>query len=195
MNAFSSRYDEALILASRAHQNQLRKGSADVPYIAHVVHVSVILLRYGFEEEIVIAGLLHDVVEDCGIEVQTIAAAFGETVARLVSAVTKPPGVSWEAARAAMVAQLEAGGPSVAALKAADTLHNIQSVLTDLRREGPLVWNRFRRGAEPTLTYYRAVLGGVRHWLGTHPLADELEQALRELEAGAGETGGEASGE
>jgi (p)ppGpp synthase/HD superfamily hydrolase len=191
MTAFSSRYDEALILAARAHRHQLRKGSADVPYIVHVAHVSVILLRYGFEEEVIIAGLLHDVVEDCGVEIETIAAAFGETVANLVQAVTKPPDASWEAARAAMVAQLEGGGPSVAALKAADTLHNIQSVLTDLRREGPLVWNRFRRGAEPTLTYYRAVLGGVRHWLGTHPLADELEQALRELEAGAGEDGGE----
>ncbi len=169
-------------MAAKAHRNQLRKGS-DVPYITHVVHVATILMHYGFEEEVVLAGLLHDVVEDCEVTPEEIAQAFGDEVARIVEAMTKPAGMSWEGARAAIVAQLETGGPSVAAVKAADALHNIQSILHDMQAVGPAVWDRFNRGAEPTLQYYRSVLAGVRSWLARHPLTDELDRAVREIEA------------
>lgn len=181
MSAYSPRYEAALVLAVRAHQHQYRKGT-ETPYIVHVVHVSTILLRYGFSEEVVLAGLLHDVIEDCGVEAEEIAEQFGDTVANLVVAVSKPPDLSWEDSRAAMVAHLETAGTDVAALKAADTLHNAQSILQDVRRDGPAVWGRFKRGAEPTLRYYRGVVDGVRRWLGTHALAEELATAVSLLE-------------
>src|SRR5438874_1580318 len=88
MPAFSARYDAALVLAARAHRDQLRKGT-DIPYIAHPTHVSVILIRHGFGEDLAIAGLLHDVVEDCGVPLNRIAADFGDEVARLVEAVSE----------------------------------------------------------------------------------------------------------
>jgi (p)ppGpp synthase/HD superfamily hydrolase len=71
MAAFSARYDAALVLAARAHRDQVRKGT-DIPYIAHPAHVSVILIRHGFGEELAIAGLLHDVVEDCGVLIERV---------------------------------------------------------------------------------------------------------------------------
>ena len=67
---FLSRYDAALALAARAHRDQLRKGT-DLPYIAHPVHVSIILIRHGFGEDLTIAGLLHDVVEDTDTSLDT----------------------------------------------------------------------------------------------------------------------------
>jgi (p)ppGpp synthase/HD superfamily hydrolase len=181
MSSYSMRYDAALVMAARAHQDQRRKGSG-IPYITHVVHVSTILLRHGFNEDVVIAGLLHDVIEDCDISAAEIEAAFGAEIARLVVAVSEPKGnVSWEAAKAHKIEQLATGGPNVAGLKAADALHNSRSIVNDLHQDGPVVWQRFKRGPAQTLWYYRAILEGVRPWLGKHPLCAELAESVEEL--------------
>jgi (p)ppGpp synthase/HD superfamily hydrolase len=185
MNGYSARYDAALALAARAHRNQVRKGS-DLPYIAHVVHVSVILMRHSFGEDLAIAGVLHDVVEDCDYPLGAIADAFGDEVARLVEAVSETKAVDgaelpWEQRKAEKLAHLHAGAPDVAALKAADAIHNARSIAADLRAVGPEVWQRFKRGPEPTLGYYRAILDGVRAKLGGHPIVAELAGAVDEL--------------
>jgi (p)ppGpp synthase/HD superfamily hydrolase len=88
MTAYSDRYQAALILAAHAHRTQERKGS-DVPYIVHPVQVSVILLRHGFAEDVAIAGLLHDVVEDQDVPLARIEADFGPEVAEMVAALTE----------------------------------------------------------------------------------------------------------
>jgi (p)ppGpp synthase/HD superfamily hydrolase len=186
MRAFSARYDAALALAARAHRDQLRKGT-DLPYIAHPVHVSIIMIRHGFDEDLTIAGLLHDVVEDCDVPLAAIAAQFGEHVAQLVEAVSETKAADgaelpWEQRKAEKLAHLQAGGPEVAALKAADAIHNARSIAADLRDAGAAVWGRFKRGPEPTLGYYRAILDGVRSKLGPHPIVAELEGAVAELE-------------
>src|SRR4029079_3400739 len=185
MQAFSSRYDAALALAARAHRDQLRKGT-DLPYIAHPVHVSIILLRHGFGEDLAIAGLLHDVVEDTDTSLALIAAEFGDQVARLVEAVSETKSAAgaelpWEQRKAEKLAHLQAAGPDVAALKAADAIHNLRSIIADLNSAGPAVWQRFKRGPGPTLGYYNAILDPVREKLGAHPIVAELEAALAEL--------------
>jgi len=180
---FSANYEAALVFAAQAHRQQLRKGTT-IPYLTHTVHVSVILLRYGFAEEVVIAGLLHDVLEDCGVTRETLAANFGAKVADLVVAVSKPAGdLSWEASRAALLAQVEVAGQAAAALKAADTLHNVQSLLHDLKQEGPTVWQRFKRGKPAFVGYYQAVGAQAEKKLGDHPLVAELAIAVAELAA------------
>jgi (p)ppGpp synthase/HD superfamily hydrolase len=190
MQAFSSRYDAALALAARAHRDQLRKGT-DLPYIAHPVHVSIILIRHGFDQALAIAGLLHDVVEDTDTPLALIAAEFGDAVAQLVEAVSETKSADgaelpWEQRKAEKLAHLQAGGPDVAALKAADAIHNLRSIIADLHSDGPAVWQRFKRGPAPTLGYYRAILEAVREKLGAHAIVGELKQALAELEQAAG---------
>jgi (p)ppGpp synthase/HD superfamily hydrolase len=187
---FSARYDAALALAARAHREQLRKGT-DIPYIAHPVHVSLILIRHSFGEDLAIAGLLHDVVEDTDVPLERIEAGFGDTVARLVAAVseTKMAGgaeLPWEQRKAEKLAHLHAGGPDVAALKAADAIHNARSITADVRQDGPSVWGRFKRGADQTLWYYREILEGVRAKLGDHPIVVELTAAVEDLASVAG---------
>jgi (p)ppGpp synthase/HD superfamily hydrolase len=194
MAAFSARYDAALVLAARAHRNQIRKGT-DIPYIAHPVAVSILLIRHGFDEDLATAGLLHDVVEDCGVALDAIEAEFGARVARLVDAVSeqKTAGgtdLPWEQRKAFKLAQLRAGGPDVAALKAADAIHNARAISADLRQEGDAVWGRFKRGPEPTLGYYRAILEAVRAALGEHPIVVELAAAVEELARGVGQPAG-----
>ena len=185
MAGFSSRYDAALALAAQAHRDQLRKGS-ELPYIAHPVHVSVILIRHGFDEDMAIAGLLHDVVEDTDVPLESIRAAFGEQVARLVAAVSETKAIDgvelpWEQRKAEKLAHLHAGASDVAALKAADAIHNARSIVADLQSVGPSVWARFKRGPEQTVGYYDAICDGVRAKLGDQPIAVELGDAVRAL--------------
>lgn len=190
VSAYSTRYEQALTMAARVHRTQLRKGT-DTPYIVHVVHVATLLMRYGYNEDVVLAGLLHDVLEDgprqpdmperAALQAE-IAARFGPEVERLVVAVSKPPDdVSWEAARATLITQLEQGGPLVAALKAADTLHNIRGIIAALEQDGDASWGRFKRGPESLLIYYRNVLQAVQYWIAWHPICHELAAALDEL--------------
>ena len=191
MPAFSSRYDAALALAARAHRSQLRKGT-DLPYIAHPVHVSIILIRHGFSDDLAIAGLLHDVVEDTDTPLDLIAAEFGADVARLVEAVSETKSADgaelpWEQRKAEKLAHLQAAGPDVAALKAADAIHNLRSIIADLGSAGAAVWERFKRGPGPTLGYYYAILDPVRVKLGAHPIVAELEDAVAELARVAGD--------
>jgi (p)ppGpp synthase/HD superfamily hydrolase len=88
---YSARFDEALAFAACAHRTQVRKGTPHpgVPYIVHPMHVATLLRVHGFDEDLVIAGLLHDTVEDCDVEVGAIASQFGDAVATLVRAVTE----------------------------------------------------------------------------------------------------------
>jgi (p)ppGpp synthase/HD superfamily hydrolase len=185
MHALSSRYDEALVFAAIAHRTQLRKGS-DTPYIAHPAHVSILLIRHGFGEDLAIAGLLHDVVEDCDVPIATVRARWGDEVGRLVEAVSEQKHDaggerSWEERKAEKLAHMRDGDAGVAALKAADALHNAFSVLRDLQDVGPAVWSRFKRGPVPSIAYYREIAAIAREKLGSHPIVDELDSVIAAL--------------
>jgi len=186
MAAYSARYEAALILAIRAHRSQLRKGS-DIPYASHPIHVSVILLRHGYPEDLAVAGLLHDVVEDQDVSIAAIEDEFGPAVAEMVLAVTerKSEGGTkrpWKVRKEEALAHMREGSQDAAALKAADVLHNTRSFAAQLRRTGAATWQHFSRGPEDALWYYRSIAGVARQRLGPVPLVEELEQAVRDLE-------------
>jgi (p)ppGpp synthase/HD superfamily hydrolase len=125
---YSERYEQALRLAATAYRHQNRKGG-DLPYISHPVHVSVILLRYGFSTDVAIAGLLHDVVEDQGVDLSEIEKRFGPQVAALSEHKTDDQGVKrpWEARKQEALGHMREACPEVVAVKAADTLHNARA--------------------------------------------------------------------
>jgi (p)ppGpp synthase/HD superfamily hydrolase len=186
MEAYSDRYEIALALAADAHRDQVRKLGGN-PYIVHLVHVSVILVRHGFSEDVAIAGLLHDIVEDQEVPLDGLEADFGPAVAEMVAALTEwksEDGMErpWEVRKQEALRHLQQASGEAAAVKAADTLHNARSLLLGLRREGSAVWSNFKRGPSETLWYYRSVSELVRSRLGDHPLALELESTISHLE-------------
>ncbi len=196
MQAYSQRYENALALAARAHLNQVRKVGGD-PYIVHLAHVSVILLRHGFSEDVIIAGLLHDAVEDQDIRMADIEAGFGPEVAGTVGVLTErkqEDGAErpWQVRKQEALDQLRRASQAAVAVKAADTLHNAHSLALGLRREGPSIWHKFSSGPQETLWYYRSVATLVRERLGAHPLAKELDAALGRLDHAAASTVTEA---
>ena len=85
---FSEQHERVLRVAAKSHLDQKRKDG-EVPYITHPVHVSTILLHHGFSSDVVIAGLLHDVVEDQGYDLSQIGDEFGEPVAEIVAALSE----------------------------------------------------------------------------------------------------------
>jgi len=183
---YSERYEQALRMAAVAHRPQSRKSS-DLPYVTHPFHVSVILLRHGFSMDVAIAGLLHDVVEDQGIALSEIEAEFGPRVAGFVAALSECKRDAqgnrrpWEVRKQEVLDCVRQAAPEVAAIKAADTLHNARCTLQDVRRDGPEVWQRFNRGAALQLDYYRRIVQVARERLGDHAIVDELAELVAEL--------------
>lgn len=179
--------DRALALAAIVHRDQRRKGT-DVPYIVHPAAVALILQRHGCAEAVVIAGILHDVVEDAGISLDQIRREFGDQVADIVAAVSERKRAadgsvrSWEERKQEGLALLQRAGAEAALVKAADTIHNIRSISADLEQFGPDVWARFKRGPESQRWLYRQTLEVCRAILHDHLIVQEFENELQRLE-------------
>jgi (p)ppGpp synthase/HD superfamily hydrolase len=185
----TSRFDGALAWASELHRDQCRKGSA-IPYVAHVLSVSAIVLEHGGDEDEAIAALLHDAAEDCGgwATQDEIRRRFGTRVADIVHGCTdsyETPKPAWKPRKEEHLERLTEADDSIRIVAAADKLHNARSVLTDLRRVGERVWKRFAAPRHETLWYYRAATDALSERPargGLHKLLEELDRAVTELE-------------
>ncbi len=182
---YSNRFEEALVYAHRLHHRQVRRGSR-TPYINHLLSVAALVGEHGGSEDQVIAALLHDAIEDQGgpAIAAEIRHRFGEAVAELVEACSdtdedpKPP---WRPRKEAYLQHLRSTPPEVLLITAADKLHNVRSMIIDLRSAGDALWGRFSGGREGTLWYYRSVLT-VLEEIWQHPLLEELAYRVNELE-------------
>jgi (p)ppGpp synthase/HD superfamily hydrolase len=180
------RFEQALIFATRKHAGQIRKGTG-TPYISHLLSVSALVLEAGGGEDLAIAALLHDVVEDCGGPpmLKQVRRRFGKRVADVVDGCTDPgitPPPSWRERKEQYISHLRTADADTRLVSAADKLHNARSILADYRRIGEPIWQRFRGKREGTLWYYRALLGEFQH-KHRNRLVDELERVVTELEA------------
>lgn len=179
------RFLEALAYATKLHAQQARKGTR-VPYVAHLLGVASIVLAEGGDEDMAIAALLHDAVEDQGGKptLREIERRFGPRVAKLVDACTdadtvpKPP---WKDRKTRYIEAVRHEPADARLISAADKLHNARDILADYRQHGEEVWKRFRGGREGTLWYYRSLVETFRA-AGGNRLVDELDRVVSELE-------------
>lgn len=184
-SALTNRFGEALLYALNLHSRQNRKGNA-VPYVSHLLAVAALVLEDGGGEDEAIAALLHDAIEDQGGEPtrQEIRRRFGDKIVEIVNGCTdtdempKPP---WRERKLGYLEHLRDAGPEVLRVSAADKLHNARSVLSDVRRHGQAVWQRFNGGREGTLWYYRQLVEIFREKSNGF-LIDELDRVVSELE-------------
>lgn len=197
----TSRYTRAVDVARVLHAADTRKKS-NVPYLAHLLSVSAIVLEHGGNEDQAIAALLHDAAEDHGGQsrADAIRAQFGDAVADIVIACSdslvedrrnKAP---WWPRKVAYLDRL-AGVPVEAALvSAADKLHNARSVLTDYRAVGDALWSRFNSdaGIVGSLWHYTRLTEILTDRLNGTPgaaLTAELVRTVGEITAHARELG------
>ena len=181
----STRFETALVYATRLHANQVRKGSG-IPYISHLLSVAALVLEDGGDEDEAIAALLHDAVEDQGgAETrENIRQLFGERVVSIVDGCTesetlpKPP---WKERKLNYLAKMRLAPLEVRRISLADKLHNARSIVADWEREGEKVWQKFTGGREGTLWFYRSFLE-IQQQNGSHFSLQELEKLIARLE-------------
>jgi (p)ppGpp synthase/HD superfamily hydrolase len=187
--SLSLRFDRALILAADVHRQQVRTGTS-IPYIAHLMAVTAIVLEHGGSEDHAIAALLHDAVEDGGgpALLDRIRQEFGPRVAEIVSGCTdteetpKPP---WRARKEAYLAHLPSVSDDTLLVSMADKLHNVRAIATDFATGGESVWTRFNAGRDDILWYYRSLVNEFRKRTAG-ALLDQLDAAVTGLEHAAG---------
>ena len=176
----------AFAFAAKKHSGQTRKAST-IPYIAHLMGVASLVLEAGGDEDLAIAALLHDVVEDCGGApmLREVRRRFGSRVAKIVDGCTdadsvpKPP---WLERKQKYIARLKREDAETRLVSAADKLNNVRSILSDYRVVGESVWSRFHGGREGTLWYYRTLRDEfLRH--KPNRITRDLELAVNELES------------
>ena len=180
------RFLRAFLFAAEKHKGQTRKAST-IPYIAHLMGVASLVLEAGGDEDLAIAALLHDVVEDCGGKpmLKEVRRRFGNRVAHVVEGCTdddtggnpKPP---WRERKETYLRHLRTADGDTRLVSAADKLNNVRSILSDYRAVGESVWERFRGGREGSLWYYRTLL---EIFLQQQPnrITRDFELAVREL--------------
>lgn len=197
LTGYSDRINHAFAFAAKHHDQQVRKGTR-LPYLTHPANVAIILTRYGRDEPTVVAGILHDVIEDCVRASHTaemlqrrIGEKFGKDVLETVLAVTyrcvDDDGVdfSGDERRDDYLDRLAAANESARWVCAADKLHNASTLVSDLRRtiDPGTIWGRFSVGKDGTLLWYRRVYDRLAEVGFAGEIMVELEAAVRALEA------------
>ena len=153
----AQRVQQAVCFAANAHGMQLRKGS-DTPYILHPMEVCCILNAMGADADLMIAGLLHDTLEDTGATREEIRDAFGEEVLALVCAHTEDKSKTWLERKSRTIEELVGADVHLQMLVLADKLANLRSMVRDYGVLGEALWGRFKAPKEQQAWYYRGVL-------------------------------------
>ena len=182
----TTRFEQALQYATVIHAHQLRKGTT-IPYVAHLLAVTSIVLEYGGDEDQAIGALLHDAGEDAGGQgrIDDIRLRFGDAVADIVLGCTdtlatpKPP---WHERKKAYIAHLPHASLAVRMVSAADKLAKARAMAQDYRVHGELLWERFSASRADTLWYY-AALAQQFVACGDHPvLAAEFQRTVATIQ-------------
>jgi len=187
----TDRFDRALLYATHVHGGQVRKGTS-TPYVAHLLAVSATVLEYGGDEDLAIAALLHDSVEDQGgrARLEDVRNRFGARVARVVEACSDSLAdtgagerkAHWQERKDKYLAHLQIADEDILHVSLADKIHNARSILRDLRKPeiGEKIWSRFSQPNERTLWYYGSLAEIFRKKLPGQ-LAEELGEIVAVL--------------
>lgn len=178
----TERFDQALVYAHRLHARQFRKGPSAAPYIAHLMGVCSLVLEHGGTETEAIGALLHDSLEDIGLEVHIeISRLFGPQVLDIVkdcSDSTKEDktqschdarlkALDWLDRKTRYLEHLIQKPEASRLVSLADKLYNAQSIVEDWQDVGDGLWERFTGGKWGTLWYYRSLNGHYRQTQGS----------------------------
>jgi (p)ppGpp synthase/HD superfamily hydrolase len=175
----------------------VRKGTP-IPYIAHLLAVAATVLEYDGSEDMAIAALLHDAVEDQGGEprLSDIRNRFGDRVADIVRSCSdtvvnssaRQQKEDWHTRKKRYVEHLNLVDQDTLLVSLSDKIHNARSILRDLRKPeiGKGVWDRFKNSRKDTLWYYRELAKSFQKRLKDQSakmqLADELSEIVDVLE-------------
>jgi (p)ppGpp synthase/HD superfamily hydrolase len=187
----TGRFTRAVDYARQLH-TETRKGTK-IPYMAHLFGVASLVMGEAggsipVTEDMIIAAILHDTVEDHGGKprLDDVEKVFGPNVARMVEGLSdtlaedhdKKEG--WEQRKTDYLARLRGEPEDVLLISVADKLYNARAIRDDLKTIGSAVWERFKRGPEQQLWYFKALLAVFHARLNSH-LVEKLQHVVDEI--------------
>lgn len=152
----NEKLNQAIIYATERHAGQLRKGSTK-PAIVHSLETMMILDHMEADIDLMIAGVLHDTVEDTTATIEEIREIFGDEIAHLVWEHTEDKTRSWQERKQQAIKSLNDASFEVKILVLADKISNMRDILADYRKIGDQVWNHFSVGKEKQAWYYSGI--------------------------------------
>ncbi len=186
---YTRKIEEAIILAIKTHEideKQKRKGK-DIPYITHPLTVGMILSLAGASEDVVIAGILHDTLEDSiesnKVTKEMIAEQFGDNVMRLVLSVTEQDkSLSWEERKAEALEHIKTFSHDSLLLKSADLISNTREIIADYEKDGDEMFSKFNAPKEKVLGAYMDAMNMILSVWSEVPTAEDLKDILIKLD-------------
>lgn len=144
---------EAIIFATMAHQGQVRKGTT-IPYIAHPMEVMQILTESGCSIDVIVAGILHDTLEDTCASEKDIINLFGKSVLSIIKEETEDKSKTWLERKGYTIEHVKNASKAVQLVCCADKLSNIKSIYADKLKIGEQVFERFSAPSKEYVKWY-----------------------------------------
>lgn len=187
----TSKIKKAIIRASVLHGGQKRKAD-ELPYIIHPYSVAFILAGYTNDENIVIAALLHDVLEDVpGYNEGDLKKEFGKRVCKIVKEVSDDSDPSddketkqatWQKRKEKYLSHLRNASFEAMMVCAADKIDNLRSMIKAYQEKGDKIWKKFNAPKDKKLWFYGEVVKILKGRLDNSIVRD-LEKVYLEAES------------
>ena len=150
--------EKAKLFAINAHYGQVRKSEVDKPMIIHPINVANILCEYGFDDNVIAAGYLHDVVEDTKYEDKDILKEFGEDILSLIMGDSEPDKkLSWEERKQYTIDEVKTLDIRHKAIVCADKISNLEDLQIVFEKNGKYDFSNFNRGYEKQKWYFTSL--------------------------------------
>lgn len=165
--------EKAARIMAEAHANQKRKND-NSPFIVHPVMVALKLAKFDFQDAVIAAALVHDVLEDTDFSEEKLLKILGGEVVEIVKVVTENKSLPWEDRKKLYIEAVKNGSVDVKAISICDKIHNLEDVLAAYQQIGSEIWKKFNRGKEKQIWLMEETLKMFKEsW--RHPLIDGYE--------------------
>lgn len=150
--------EKAKLFAIEAHRGQVRKSEQDKPMIIHPISVGMLLEEYGYDDNVVSAGYLHDVVEDTKYTIEDIKEEFGKDISSLVIGASEPDkSLSWEERKKHTIEETKKLLLRNKLVICADKINNLEDLMLKFQKAGKRDFSAFKRGEEQQKWYYTSM--------------------------------------
>lgn len=159
---YTYRIEQALRAITILHKDQVRKGSIPIPYVSHLFAVAMIAIDYTDDEDVMIAALLHDTLEDTDYTPAELEKDFGGKVREYVEFLTEPQGTdkktySWKETKVLYAKKLRKAPQESLIVAAADKIHNMRSMVEEYYDDHARFMKEFSGSIEDRLTQYQDI--------------------------------------
>lgn len=175
--------EKAKQFAICAHEGMVRKADPDKPYIVHPIDVAHKLKKHGFDENVIAAGYLHDVVEDTSYTLEIIEKEFGRDIASLVKGASEEDkSLSWEERKQATIDRVRNLDFRHKAIITADKISNLEDLTYLFGQKGKRDFSSFKRGEDLQKWYNTEVYQSlITNCDPNHPIFLELKKYLTQV--------------